>query len=261
MSTTVFYALGGTQTPTPSNAGSSFTPMSTSSSMYLYTFLATLLILLGVSSAIVLRSIVLRRRQRLMIQAAIANGTWVPPRGRQRRSGRSKRFGEKPKMFVAALGKEDLDGDGKDDGKGAETSSKEKSRMEEKVEDFKWKDILPVSVSYITPLAIPKAPSTIPPDSDSPTPPPSNDAPPSQDLKLPPPTLKHIQTSVLIAMPFRSNPSSRPDQDSDCGGGDLPPMEFGVAELCIISTGENDHDDIIKGGGDADDDDDDDVST
>jgi len=258
MSTTAVLALGGTQTATPPSGGSStFGPMSTSSSMYLYTFLATLLILLGVSSAIVLRSIVLRRRQRRMIEAAIADGTWVPPRGRHRRSGKSKKVGERPKMFVAALGKEDSDGDSKDDDDSAEAGSRGKSRMEEKVENFKWKDILPVSVSYITPPAIP-APSTIPPSSNSPpAPPPSNNTPPSPDLKHPPPAIKHMQTSVLIAMPFRANPS-RTDQD---GEGDLPPMEFGIAQLCIINTGEDDHDDTIKGGADADDDDDDDVST
>ncbi|KAJ7364522.1 hypothetical protein DFH08DRAFT_1016937 [Mycena albidolilacea] len=43
-----------------------------------YTFLATL-ILLGVSSAIVVRSLRLRRRHRRMVAEAIANGTWLPP--------------------------------------------------------------------------------------------------------------------------------------------------------------------------------------
>ena len=44
-----------------------------------YTFLATLVLLLAVSGAIVIRSFVLRRRHRLMVEEAIRNGTWVPP--------------------------------------------------------------------------------------------------------------------------------------------------------------------------------------
>jgi hypothetical protein len=44
-----------------------------------YTFLATLVLLLSVSAAIVVRSFLLRRRHRRMIEEAIRNGTWVPP--------------------------------------------------------------------------------------------------------------------------------------------------------------------------------------
>ena len=44
-----------------------------------YTFLATLVLLLSVSAAIVIRSFILRRRHRLMVEEAIRNGTWVPP--------------------------------------------------------------------------------------------------------------------------------------------------------------------------------------
>jgi len=143
---TMTFSSGLPFAPTPT--GSTGRPgiggnISTSSSMYLYTFLATLLILLGVSSAIVLRSIVLRRRQRHMIETAIADGTWMPPRTRQRRAGRSKNLGEKPKMFVAAFGKDESDGDV--DGVG-----KEKVR-DEKFENVQWKDVLPVSASYVTP--------------------------------------------------------------------------------------------------------------
>ncbi|KAJ7654098.1 hypothetical protein DFH06DRAFT_1416930 [Mycena polygramma] len=55
-----------------------------SAQLYLYTFLATLILLLGVSSAIVVRSLLLRRRHRRLIAEAIANGTWVPPAPRVR---------------------------------------------------------------------------------------------------------------------------------------------------------------------------------
>jgi len=46
-----------------------------------YTFLATLVLLLSVSGAIVFRSFVLRRRHRMMVEEAIRNGTWVPAMG------------------------------------------------------------------------------------------------------------------------------------------------------------------------------------
>lgn len=78
-----------------------------------------------------------------MIETAIADGTWIPPRTRQRRTGRSKTLGEKPKMFVAAFGKEELAGDV--DGVG-----KEKMREEEKVENVQWKDILVCSIRSIS---------------------------------------------------------------------------------------------------------------
>jgi hypothetical protein len=44
-----------------------------------YTFLATLVLLLSVSAAIILRSLLLRRRHRRMVEEAIRNGTWIPP--------------------------------------------------------------------------------------------------------------------------------------------------------------------------------------
>ncbi|KAF8146477.1 hypothetical protein K438DRAFT_1780860 [Mycena galopus ATCC 62051] len=69
-----------TQSPSPSasgggGGGGNFQ----SSALYLYTFLATLIVLFGISSAVVARSFVLRRRHRRMMAEAIANGTWIPP--------------------------------------------------------------------------------------------------------------------------------------------------------------------------------------
>ncbi|KAJ7764447.1 hypothetical protein B0H14DRAFT_371057 [Mycena olivaceomarginata] len=55
-----------------------------------YTFLATLILLLGVSSAIVVRSLLLRRRHRRMVAEAIANGTWLPPTPRAKVDLRKK---------------------------------------------------------------------------------------------------------------------------------------------------------------------------
>lgn len=72
--------------------------MGSSASLYLYTFLATLVLLLVVSAAIVVRSLMLRRRHRVMIEEAIRNGTLPPPFGYQRpRVDLSK----KPKMWNA----------------------------------------------------------------------------------------------------------------------------------------------------------------
>jgi len=67
----------------------------------LFTFLTTLLLLLGVSCAIIIRSLILRRRFRRRVQEAIANGVLVPglmtePMPRE--------LGEKPKMWNVWIG-------------------------------------------------------------------------------------------------------------------------------------------------------------
>jgi len=56
--------------------GSSLT---NSGALYLYTFLATLILLLSVSGLIAARSIIHNRRHRRMVEEAIRNGTYVPP--------------------------------------------------------------------------------------------------------------------------------------------------------------------------------------
>ncbi|KAI0033866.1 hypothetical protein K488DRAFT_84513 [Vararia minispora EC-137] len=60
-----------TQGSSPSAAGIG----GPSSSLYLYTFLVTLALLLAISASIIVRSYLIRRRIRRMI----ADGTWVPP--------------------------------------------------------------------------------------------------------------------------------------------------------------------------------------
>ncbi|KAJ7450871.1 hypothetical protein FB451DRAFT_1410195 [Mycena latifolia] len=69
-----------------------------SAQLYLYTFLATLILLLGVSPVIVLRSLLLLRRRRRMVEAAIADGTWVPPAPRVKVDLRKK-----PRLWDAYL--------------------------------------------------------------------------------------------------------------------------------------------------------------
>ena len=67
-----------------------------------FTFLATLFLLLFVSSAIILRSFILRRRFRQRIEEAILAGVIVPtPTGRVSR--RRAALGEKPKLWETCV--------------------------------------------------------------------------------------------------------------------------------------------------------------
>jgi len=76
--------------------------LANSASLYLYTFLATLVLLLSVSAAIVVRSFILRRRHRRMVEEAVRNGTWIPPTP----SSRAARvdLSKKPELWEAYLG-------------------------------------------------------------------------------------------------------------------------------------------------------------
>ncbi|KAG2006079.1 hypothetical protein CC2G_002426 [Coprinopsis cinerea AmutBmut pab1-1] len=123
-----------------------------------YTFLATLVLLLSVSAAIVIRSFMLRRRHRRLVEEAIRNGTWVPPPpptggpgGRAPRVDLSK----KPIMWDAYLGsnsEKDL---------GGNYGGYEEPRD--------WDAIKPVSAAYLAPAvkAEPGASKTV---ADQPTP-------------------------------------------------------------------------------------------
>ncbi|KZT33767.1 hypothetical protein SISSUDRAFT_380694 [Sistotremastrum suecicum HHB10207 ss-3] len=88
--TTQSQTASPSSTPAPSTGG-------TGSELYL----TTLLLLLGVSCAIIVRSLVLRRRFRRRVQEAIANGIYVPGMmgGSHRRD-----IGEKPTMWEAWIG-------------------------------------------------------------------------------------------------------------------------------------------------------------
>lgn len=71
--------------------------------------IATLVLLLAVSSAIVIRSLILRRRHHRLVEEAIRTGTWLPHRfesGRRRRD-----IGQKPKLWEAWLNDDDEDGE------------------------------------------------------------------------------------------------------------------------------------------------------
>ncbi|KAG1750562.1 uncharacterized protein EDB91DRAFT_1108178 [Suillus paluster] len=124
----------GTSTDTASSSTATSTnsaepSLTSSAALYLYTFLATLVLLLAVSSAIVVRSLVLRRRHQRIVEEAIRAGTWLPhqpydPRGSRRR----REIGKKPKLWEAWLRSGDYSGaDGK----------------------CTWDDIMPVYAAHV----------------------------------------------------------------------------------------------------------------
>lgn len=111
--------------------------------LYLFTFLTTLLLLLGVSCAIIARSIVHRRRFRQRVEQALATGLPLPEdlvqeaqdaeaslqivlTGRPRRRRRRPPLGPKPVLWEVSLG----DDKGRDD----------------------WLGLLPVSTTVVRPL-------------------------------------------------------------------------------------------------------------
>lgn len=82
-----------------------------STSMSYTALIATLVLLLAVSSAIVIRSLILRRRHQRIVEEAIRAGTWLPhqpydPRGSRRR----RDVGKKPKLWEAWLRSGDEEG-------------------------------------------------------------------------------------------------------------------------------------------------------
>ncbi|KAG1850101.1 hypothetical protein C8R48DRAFT_778361 [Suillus tomentosus] len=104
-------------------------PMASTSMSYT-ALIATLVLLLAVSSAIVIRSLILRRRHQRIVEEAIRAGTWLPhqpydPRGSRRR----RDVGKKPKLWEAWL----------------------RSGDEEGPADIKcaWDDIMPVYAAHI----------------------------------------------------------------------------------------------------------------
>ncbi|KAI0920130.1 hypothetical protein AcW1_001952 [Taiwanofungus camphoratus] len=83
----------------PSQSQNGTPTLTSSASLYLYTFLATLVLLLSVSAAIVVRSYLIRRRQRRQLEEAIRDGTYIPPP----QLSRQRKFGEKPSLHDVYL--------------------------------------------------------------------------------------------------------------------------------------------------------------
>jgi len=227
-----------------------------------YTFLATLVLLLSVSAAIILRSLVLRRRHRRMLNDAIRNGLWVPPPPGAGPLGMSVaellRLGRKPAMWEAYVG-----------GPGPEKQHSTLRHHEPKTE-WDWDSLRPFSASYVAPPATPTpqassgAPAVphvhaqlSPPVAESPRrrirlrvpgrplPPALLPSSPPRDTQLnnavsipgaDPASSAHkkVRVAVLIAMPRRPMESGVPLSEEEEGEEEeeeIPVVEFGVAEL------------------------------
>lgn len=93
--------------------GTSLMPMNVS-----YTALvATLVLLLAVSSAIVIRSLILRRRHQRLVEEAIRTGTWLPHHFNSTTGRRRRDIGQKPKLWESWLHPSDDDGENEEDEK------------------------------------------------------------------------------------------------------------------------------------------------
>ncbi|KAG2047207.1 hypothetical protein BDR06DRAFT_964225 [Suillus hirtellus] len=213
-------AINGSSTNSTTSAEPSLT---SSAALYLYTFLATLVLLLAVSSAIVIRSLILRRRHQRIVEEAIRAGTWLPhqpydPRGSRRR----RDVGKKPKLWEAWL----------------------RSGDEEGAADIKcaWDDIMPVYAAHIKSSPSPRSSRPQSPQSRSdassrtmrflrsyrtpfsPAPATSSPIVPSTPVSSSPSTSApySVSVAVLIAMP---TPNHAREADGP------PVIELGVVDV------------------------------
>ncbi|KAJ7595047.1 hypothetical protein C8J56DRAFT_777416, partial [Mycena floridula] len=214
---------------------------------------ATLVLLLGVSAAIVFRSLLLRRRHRRMIEEAIRNGTWIPPA-----AGRRIDPSKKPKLFEAHLAAPPTHGPSFD--------------------TQEWDGIMPFSVTYATPPTAgistaldeqnndtasanlqgglmasrmrstwrrflgnsPASPSSSAPiiplsnvpstTRSTPATPNGHDTPAIPPVPSPAPSLR---IAVLIAMPSPTPLQAAIQHSQDLEEDELPHIEFGVAEIDV----------------------------
>ena len=95
-----------------------------------YTFLATLVLLLSVSAAIVVRSFLLRRRHRRMVEEAIRNGTWMPPPPGNGRTVPRIDLSKKPRMWDLYLDLND-------------------QLPPQQMDEQEWESIKPVMATYV----------------------------------------------------------------------------------------------------------------
>ncbi|KAG6377952.1 hypothetical protein JVT61DRAFT_14746 [Boletus reticuloceps] len=191
---------------------------------------ATLVLLLAVSSAIVVRSLILRRRHQRMVEEAIRTGTWMPDRLSSTSGRRRRDFGQKPKLWEAWLKPKD-------------------STSTEENEKSSWGDIMPFHVAYINlPTPSPQGPTAS--SAEDPVEPVSRPArfmrpfarrrsPPSpQPTTVPDQALSSsssspttaprpaVRVAVLIAMPNPSHKHYGHSHESE-----LPVVEIGVVEV------------------------------
>ncbi|KAG6884771.1 hypothetical protein C0993_008374 [Termitomyces sp. T159_Od127] len=249
---------------------------STSATLYLYTFLATLVLLLSVSAAIILRSLYLRRRHQRLVEEAIRNGTWVPPSPNGAfpfgNNGRRVDLSKKPALWEAFVGS------------GARHTHR--TGKAETVTEWEWDSIRPFAAAYVTPpsqsdseavasnvmpqerasltarlhtlmrnrhqstFPIPARMATTTPITVPAATLPSSTAPPSTAPVIPDPPQK-VRVAVLIAMPQPPEAKSRSSTPQPIASTsatttslhstadeepELPHIEFGVAELDVSSS-------------------------
>ncbi|KAJ7719936.1 hypothetical protein B0H16DRAFT_393644 [Mycena metata] len=244
--------LTGTSSPPPSavatsSPGSSCNDLQNCSSpppatLYLYTFLSTLIILLLVSAGIITRSVFLRRRQRL----AIANGTWPANRRRENYLATRKR----PVMYETYVAPPRSGGRSKHDEEERWSAMKPFSASDIAPPPMKPTPLpLPMSVAHTTsmqhsaagqmrsvvhrynPFRSPPAPPS-PVELSAPPPPlPPTDPPMSHTSYSP----SQVRVAFLVAMP------SPPEQDQqlveDDGEEELPYLEVGVLDVDVVDPG------------------------
>ncbi|KAI5995302.1 hypothetical protein F5J12DRAFT_404230 [Pisolithus orientalis] len=203
------------------------TSSTSTAALYLYTFIATLIILLAVASAIVVRSVILRRRHQRLLDHPTRQGANTAAGGRTRRSRndigppvRKGAVGEKPGVWETWIQR-------------SEVVDGHSGRLA-------WTDIKPISMAYI--------------DSGKEEPPPQHVegplpawgilgpfrrrsrsvvSPTSPPIIKSPPTFRSrpskLRAAVLVAMPTPDSSSV----GSLCKVGGLPPIEMGTVEIAI----------------------------
>ncbi|KAF9780721.1 hypothetical protein BJ322DRAFT_1023455 [Thelephora terrestris] len=188
------------------------------SNLYLYTFLATLLLLLAISVLIVGRSIFIRRRAHRLLEENVRNGVLPPQTGRP-----VVKFGAKPKLFDVYAARNTIPG---------------RPSLGDGL--LAWANLKPLSAT----LRRPTSPSSRAPVSQSPTP---TEPPPSLLFRLVPqlrpvprivtsdssahpletrqPHNSILTVSVMIAMPTPPTLHS--------SGDTIPPIQIGVTHLPV----------------------------
>ncbi|KAF8126284.1 hypothetical protein EV363DRAFT_1174468 [Boletus edulis] len=208
-------------------------PLSMPMNVSFTALVATLVLLLAVSSAIVVRSLILRRRHQRMVEEAIRTGTWMPDRLSSTSGRRRRDFGQKPKLWEAWLKPKD------------NTSTEENEKSS-------WGDIMPFHVAYINlptpspqgptassaenpvepvsrparfmrPFARRRSPQSPQPTTVSPMPDQALSSSSSSPTTAPRPA---VHVAVLIAMPNPSHKHHGHGHESE-----LPVVEIGVAEV------------------------------
>ncbi|KAJ7748216.1 hypothetical protein DFH07DRAFT_830448, partial [Mycena maculata] len=217
------------------NLGASACPTPSPGTLYLFTFLATVVLLTLVTGTIVVRSMYLRRRHRLLV----ASGRWVPP-APPRPKGEVD-LKQKPRIFDAYLG--------------------------ESASEFDWESVPPFSAtSASTPTPSKPPQSASQPQVNSAMPSfqmttqfnPIRNIPwsrriaphtsinilaaPQHEPEVIPllemsPSKRRVSVQYIIAMPCQTAPLRKSESEGD-EAPELPFLEFGIAEVDVSGAGD-----------------------